>query len=480
MWKEIFNTFIVPYLDFDDVLELIAVNREFFDNIKVYHFDLNTTREILNLPVFSDLKSLYVGTNPGRFPSSDTPVILPHLQKLEMYCNTIFNNRSISLLTSVKELRVHHDKLLTNINCISGIESLYLNDTQITQYGIEKLFKVRKLTLIETSLIFDLSHMTELTTLVENRTKCTISSFNSIKGLTHLSSSYIFSPDIYANVISLTCEYGFKQEYIQYLKNLKYLNISGGIEIVNITDISALQKLEELHIERSKIPIDGLSFLSNLKKLVTHTYIYSPQCLINLKHLEITSNLSRNLSEIIEQKDIDSLINLEYLKILCNEHRILSFNHMKKLKHLDFTDGRNINQKAISDLTDIQYLKITLNYGLDFNHMPNLKFLDIDCHNLPFSKENMNKCKELRTLTIRNNGSIRDLNVFTNLRKLYISDTKLSYRDIKFLRNLEILYLPPTITSINLRNHPRLKEIKPYDPDNIDIIEINGVKIVSQ
>jgi len=172
------------------------------------------------------------------------------------------------------------------------------------------------------------------------------------------------------------------------------------------TAIKAMPNLEFLNIE---VPLRDISFLESL---------------INLEQLRIVENS-------IEGLDFSALTQLQYLSILdSNFKNASSLRSLKNLTYLDINNSKLQDITALKELTSLTSLNISENNVL--------------------SLEPIKELKALRTLDISYNSfeDTKQLEAFVQLTHLQLNGNPItSYSFVNFLPNLEMLRLRDTNVS---------------------------------
>ena len=189
---------------------------------------------------------------------------------------------------------------------------------------------------------------------------------------------------------------------INYLINLKELNISYDGQILNLNFLNNLNNLEKLNIFRfikNIDVIDDLSPLCNSK---------------NLKYLKLY-NIELNDISILS-----GLTNLEKLTLNhCNINYINGLAYLKKLKYL------SLQNNNLEDISEIQYL----------NNLKKINLSDNNIHNI-YPLYDLTKLKYI-SLSHNNISDIMPLEYMNNLEILYLLDNPIN--DIGILDDLEKL-----------------------------------------
>lgn len=233
---------------------------------------------------------------------------------------------------------------------------------------------------------------------------------------------------------------------MEYAKNLTYLDFGpfgvGTNEISDISPLSGLSKLEELHLIGNKISdVSPLSELTNLKKLYIGfneiTDIEPLSQLNNLVALDLTYNqindiqplselnklhtLSLGNNEISDISILSGLTNLERLALYSNEITdINALSGLTALKELELGDNELNDMDALSDLSELKVLHLNSARVSDFSVLSDLTKLEA----LNLSDT------ELQDISV--------LSGLTNLTELDLSSNEIS--DISALAQLNNLF----------------------------------------
>ena len=172
------------------------------------------------------------------------------------------------------------------------------------------------------------------------------------------------------------------QDYsqIQYLKNLKTLNLS-GCSVDNVIWLEHLDNIEDLNISWTDVKdISGLAHLINLKKLdISSTEVNdvsSLMRLVNLEELDISFTEVKDISSLMHLKslkklyisgtevhDISRLMHLENLETLymssTDVKDISSINNLKNLRALSINETEISDVKPLYGLINLKYLFVS-------------------------------------------------------------------------------------------------------------------------
>ena len=248
------------------------------------------------------------------------------------------------------------------------------------------------------------------------------------------------------------------------LTALQELHITGDV-IDKVPSLDALVKLKILHIGFTPIlSIPRLNALTNLEEFIA----------INLPIKDIPL-LPHTLKKLyidnckIYSPSLDHLTNLEEL-IIKNFHNSLPpnyFDKLSQLKKLEFSSKNPGVFPSLDTLTNLQVLRLKARFWtpLSFTHLKNLKGLEVWGEVPP-----LNASVKLEVLVVDN------LLELTNLPWLELKDLKAlalhfnPYKDLpnelfKHLSNLEIFSIDRSLDQLpNLKKQQKLKEI--YFPAN--------------
>lgn len=201
---------------------------------------------------------------------------------------------------------------------------------------------------------------------------------------------------------------------IQKLTNLKILNIS-CLTFKSISTLSSIKYLEELDLRGCFIE-EGYLILSEFK------------------YLERLNLSSSNIEEI---SCLNNLINLLEINISCCEIKDLSnLSNIKNLKKLQMKWMRK-NKKDDFKSLDISFIK----------HLISLEYLDLN-YNSVENYSPISFLKNLKSLNLGNNDSLKDISFLENLFNLQSLDISMN----KKIKNFSPVSCLPKLKKLNVHN----------------------------
>lgn len=188
----------------------------------------------------------------------------------------------------------------------------------------------------------------------------------------------------------------FMENYGDELKSIFSLMLGTGDEVTD-ENIGNFSRLEVLDLDEYPQIIEGVSKLTNLKKLITNQ--------------NLNDDILKNLTRLVGLDLNTNLVTSEGVKSLTN------------LTHLNLSRNNTVNDEALSSLSKLKELKL----GYPSN----------------ITDEGLSGLTGLTSLDIQvvNNITDNSLSKLTNLVELYIfnHDNSISFASIKHLTNLKTL-----------------------------------------
>ena len=325
-----------------------------------------------------------------------------------------------------------------------------------------------------------------------------IRQFIQLKSLNiHYTSSYNVCPLIYTdtlvnlekleitNCVTISSLTNFKN-----MPQLKSLSIINGVNILDISDLIHLKQIEYLKLwDCSRLSnIDIIHFLPTLKTinlyhcinivsiepfntLINLQHIYLFKChrlynivpltnLLNINLLELYSDT--HMQQIRDVSAIKSLVNLQYLKLLCNDaiDNNLEQDHiLDNLNNLDTIELWNCshinNIRLPSNIVQLYLHKCTLFSFKTIIHLTKLKVLYIELKNniiyypniseVLYNLEHIDQFKELTSLSLTG-LYITDISIIEKLDKL----TTLRLNKCNNILSIDFLKRMPSITRVDI------------------------------
>ncbi|KAL9657740.1 hypothetical protein ABK040_013572 [Willaertia magna] len=378
-------------------------------------------------------------------------------------CNKITGNY-FKELKELKHLNISYCDDITDecLNNLNNLESLVITKCEnITGICLQNLKQLKSLT-IEGSNVTQLKHLSNLINLNNLKIKIETNEINNsnisydtsflfnlinleflkikfydynfvirekdfynlknLKNLKIIHTEYNF-PDFtgkcfqfFTKLEKLSCNYEFELNYLYYLTNIKYLNLTNIKNIYFNEEFSHFKKLEKLKINSEIIINDKLNDL---------------QLFTNLKHLII------EYSTIIG--DFDNLPNLTALKLFAVEIKDKQIINLENLTKLKIYKCPSITGKCFLNLKNLQNLKISSCDNINFKYLSNLKKL-------------------------------------TNLN---VSDSDIEDKDLMELNNMKYLnvtYCPKLVSGTFLFSMNKLIHLVCLEDEDLNKIEIDKVK----
>lgn len=205
---------------------------------------------------------------------------------------------------------------------------------------------------------------------------------------------------------------GVNLDGLEKIKNLKKLNCKFDWAI-NVGSISGLIELTELEIIGANV--SSLKFAKKLEKLKV----------LNLRRTQENDDIF-DISEIVNQQALENLC------LSCRKIKDISYiSELRNLKEL-ILGGCGIEDiSVLANLDKLERLSLFDNGKIKkldvFEHLPNIKFLDVSFMNSKLDFTKIGYLRELEELNISDNKAKIDLSFLqnlTNLRKLNMDYSK--------------------------------------------------------
>ena len=375
---------------------------------------------------------------------------------------------------NLKTLHLYKNKNITDLNILTNLEFLNIDQCLIGQNGISNLFKLKTFCVLNNQNIKNINHMQ----LLEN-----------LKIL-----DYEFSEENKNNKTNIT------NKGISELKNIKNLNIRNNTKITNINH---LEKIEELDISGIKCVIKqrGISKLKNLTKI----NVSSNKNITNLNMFEKLEEINMCDNKTIIFENMSRLVNIKHLKIsndgsMLNQFRRFNTIVISDDSSDDFDDesddelhnsininNTNINNANIHETNNVVNINDFIISDDSSDELDNNNTQLFTTNNnrnnnnfLPYNVNIFQKLKQLKThglrglsqtnimgiqnlihLDISNNPNIHNLNHLKTLTYLDISRRcKIDYDGITDLCNLKILIFKQGNSCVNLNGLENLQILK--------------------
>ncbi|RIK69801.1 hypothetical protein DCC62_23445 [candidate division KSB1 bacterium] len=286
---------------------------------------------------------------------------------------------------------------------------------------------------------------------------------------------------------------------IQYLTNLKFLNLVDWDQLFDLSSLSRAQDLEQLWLQECK-GISDLSPLALLKSL-SYLFLYGCRNILDLKPLTMIEKLTTlKIAELttVDLTPISTLQNLTTLKIEnvpINDTRVLEgLTKLKRLSlhgtgisRLDFLSGLteltevDIKGEQVDDLRILSTLPKLAKMGADdlqfITHLTRLKEIDIGRSKIE-NLEQLTVFVALERLFIHGTGAtdLSPLVGLANLTFLDASITKIS--NINPLKNLaKLKALNISFTNVtDLSPLANLKSLEKLDISSTPVRDLSPVK----
>lgn len=230
---------------------------------------------------------------------------------------------------------------------------------------------------------------------------------------------------------------------LKYFTNLRSLNLSQNNNIIDISPLKNLIKLERLNLEAYKFQPGLITDISPLGGLV------------NLKILKLTNN---NITDI---SALSNLVNLQELDLSQNNITdINSLQYLSKLKKLSLF----INY--VSDISPLRNLLLLETLGADFNNIKDVS---------PLRNLSSLKVLCLRSNSITNIDSMRSL---INLEQLYLEENFIT--SISALSKLTKLKRLSIWGNIKITDYSPINNLVNLETENSTIRFIESLKKFSR
>lgn len=377
---------------------------------------------------------------------------LTNLTKLKVVFGEFLSDNGISHLSKLNILKILKDCSLDNgLRALTNLVSLQVSsvsdDTlaylphlsklldpyEITDYGLSKLTNLTSLRGHANIRFTDesircLTNLTKLD-LQEND----ISEF-AVMHLTKLSNLSFENANI-------TDECYLRLSHLTFLSILPNNNLTyHGFK--NLTKLSELILLDDLD-DTTNI-FESLDCLSSLSELYLFSDRMNDNSLVQLSNLTF---LNLIVNSTINDRALKCLTNLRKLDL--SENEVITYDGIKDLPHLTkliLMDNRNIRNKQLKLLTNLRSL--------------NISWREETCRIVNSGIMNLTN---LSTLKFNRNTSISLLGLIPlcNLRKIEMSETAITFQDIRHLTNLTSIVCGRYMLSIwEKKNFPLLRRLE--------------------
>lgn len=284
---------IMNYLYLVDQIKISQLDKQIYDNIKIYYLDDNRINDkILQQKKFNMLKKLVIQNNRN-------VTNLNHLLYLEdLTCSGLessISDESIKQLYNLKKLHATDNKQIKDINHLINLTELTCGyGCGIDDVGIKNLINLKKILAYENVKIKEVNHFKKLEILSACGASCGISNISNLSNLKELYVNHNPKIIIYnlPNLEILECEYssGLSDPDIVQLDKLKKLNAYGNSKIKNVNHLKNLEELDcgwrcEISNVESLYKLKKISAIHNPK--ITAKYIRSLPQYKNNKNLII-------------------------------------------------------------------------------------------------------------------------------------------------------------------------------------------------
>lgn len=288
----------------------------------------------------------------------------------------------------------------------------------------------------------------KLNSLFLGRLDCNITHLTNLKSLTLSTNSNISCEKF--NILSLkkldirNCKNIKNIFNIGFLTNLEYLSASDTPILTQ--HLTGLTKLSYLDISHTKV--NNIDILTNLTKLsCLNTPLTNITHLTKLKNLALGGRLNKikeinnltNLKKLILSrltsiKEIDKLVNLNTLFMA--ETEIKNISTLTNLTDLEASGNYSLNDGTLKPLTKLETLSVSSDLD-SIQYLTNLDYLLID---VGFGYVNLNSLQKLNTLNLNyTNVQTENIIELVNLKRLSL--TKVDDIDLNHFTNLEKLTL---------------------------------------
>lgn len=399
---DLLNSAMVIFLDFSDALELSKINSDFWEDIKISEFtkkNFNISEDILNLPLFSRIKKLYIHS---KSVINDCSNFSDTIKDLKINGSNITQN-AIYPLSKLEKIDIRHNTFISDISHMNQLKSLVMFFMQSMKFPktYDKLHTLNvhgNLDILNyLPLMHDLKYLTADNKYNHNLIIIKLSPQCSLKKLHVLGNS-----NLNTTLIPLT----------QSSETLEDLSM---YKVYSISDFNAFSNLRKLTIDYGSIDQYGISRLLNIESLslTNCPNVTDVNHMTKLKYLKISNN-----STVLDVSNLSLLEEIEVYNVL----KIVGLNNSTKLRKIELISNQNplIDEKDIKDLVNVTLFRVNFCDNLhSVNHMT--KLVELYIGGINYASGGIKNLPHLRKLTLVNTRRINKFNHLTNLEKLYIS-----------------------------------------------------------
>lgn len=245
------------------------------------------------------------------------------------------------------------------------------------------------------------------------------------------------------------------------------LKIKNSIAGVDLSGLEKIKKLQKLNCAFDwAVNVDAISDLTQLMEVkILGANVSSLECVKKLNKLKAL-NL-RRLQDNDDIFDISEIINLPELESLCLSCRkIMDISDLSELRNLKELILGACGIEDVSGLANLEKLeRLTLfdnkkikNFNV-FEHLQNLKFLDISYMNSKLDFSKIGYLKNLEELKISDNAAKIDLAFLQNLRNL----KKLNMDYCKNITDISAFEYLVLLEELRMNNIAKIKDYTPID-----------------
>jgi Leucine-rich repeat (LRR) protein len=252
---------------------------------------------------------------------------------------------------------------------------------------------------------------------------------------------------------------------------IKYLNLSGGVNITNLTGIESFTNLQVLKSTGCQATSINVNSLTNLIRLYCNNMLLTSLNVSSLTNLQILDCNDNQIPSL----NVSGLTNLQSLDCSDNQIPSLNVSDLINLQSLDCSYNQ-IPSLNLSGLTNLQILNCGSNQlpSLNVNGLTSL--LDLKCNFNQFTSLDVIDLTNLQSLICgANQLTSLNLNGLPNLQSLNCTNNQLSSLDVSAFPNLQVLTCwSNQLTNLNVSGLTNLQQLT-CNSNQITTLDVSGL-----